>query len=465
MRPPQLRRIAGDVGGRVHDLLADTLAESLLQWFASDERGRAMPVNKTWACASRRLLALEEAALWNSDAGQDSLTLLNSLKERDEDLADELLDAVYWDPDQRPLPDPLSCHLVSLWEQGFGARCEDSPATKASIVSMIKFLFSRNVEIRALIISPESELPVWEAAIENIREVPCCLYRNGLDQCFPSLIAQLGVHLFTYEQATKHWAAICCRGRWKLLILNDRENYLSSLFKRRPPARLDAETQYLLYEPGCQFTFHAALFHLYFVYLGRFIPSQIPSETNLQQSHLVSPTMSFPRYSARYCYALLRATANCNAWHCELIRKAAMEVFDVSILSAMPDYRLGHAHAGATGRVQLSFAVGQSVMVPIAGNLHAGRVVALWSSVSMPGPYDVRLHNGDVFVVPAESDQGEQLIQALEEQPAADPMADAGDDSEPTLAEAQDELQMLFEEGMLTAEEHSEWSDELSRGW
>jgi hypothetical protein len=56
----QVPDTAGDVGGRAHDLLADTLAESLLQWFASDERSRAMPVNKIWACASRRLLALEE---------------------------------------------------------------------------------------------------------------------------------------------------------------------------------------------------------------------------------------------------------------------------------------------------------------------------------------------------------------------------------------------------------------------
>ncbi|KAH8074654.1 hypothetical protein JL721_2222 [Aureococcus anophagefferens] len=308
---PQLRLVAGELGDRVHRLFADALADELLACLTSAERGRCCAaVNRRWADASRRLAAVEAAAIWlEPDMAAARTRIFENTRRREEVRAAYVTE--HCEP-AKGLPDALSTHLATLWEQGCGARVEEEDwSSAASVGAFLKHLAAKNVSMNTLVIAPEAERRKWATALEQI----------------PG------------ERAAENWEFITGVENWRHVILDQGADadedwpWFPGGYGDGEVFFLHAQDHYVLYRPGAVTTAAAAAFHLYFVLLKMEVP--VGLDRNLYDDTAQN----------RSWFALLRAIERGDAFTREVLRRELTSILDASVCSAAPGYRLGRARA------------------------------------------------------------------------------------------------------------------------
>ena len=319
-RIPQLRLVAGELGDRVHRLFADALADELVSCLTSAERGRCCAaVNRRWADASRRLAAVEEAAIWRQpDMAEARTRIFENTRRREEVRAAYVTE--HCEP-AKGLPDALSTHLATLWEQGCGARVEEEDWSSAtSVGAFLKHLVDKNVSMNTLVIAPEAERRKWATALEPIPgEVRSVFDEAELDRVEAAARRRdrrvVRIYVLSYEHAAENWEFITGVENWRHVILDQGADadedwpWFPGGYGDGEVFFLHAQDHYVLYRPGTVTTAAAAAFHLYFVLLKMEVP--VGLDRNLYDDTAQN----------RSWFALLRAVERGDAFTREVLRR------------------------------------------------------------------------------------------------------------------------------------------------
>ncbi|KAH8057850.1 hypothetical protein JL722_6390 [Aureococcus anophagefferens] len=208
------------------------------------------------------------------------------------------------------LPDALSTHLATLWEQGCGARAERRKWATAleQIPGEVRSVFD------------EAELDRVEAAARR---------RDR----------RRGVGSTSSLRAAENWEFITGVENWRHVILDQGADadedwpWFPGGYGDGEVFFLHAQDHYVLYRPGAVTTAAAAAFHLYFVLLKMEVP--VGLDRNLYDDTAQN----------RSWFALLRAIERGDAFTREVVRRELTSILDASVCSAAPGYRLGRARA------------------------------------------------------------------------------------------------------------------------
>ncbi|KAH8097452.1 hypothetical protein JL720_343 [Aureococcus anophagefferens] len=311
---PQLRLVAGELGDRVHRLFADALADELLACLTSAERGRCCAaVNRRWADASRRLAAVEAAAIWlEPDMAAARTRIFENTRRR---------------------------------EEGCGARVEEEDwSSAASVGAFLKHLAAKNVSMNTLVIAPEAERRKWATALEQIPgEVRSVFDEAELDRVEAAARRRdrrrdVRIYVLSYG-AAENWEFITGVENWRHVILDQSADadedwpWFPGGYGDGEVFFLHAQDHYVLYRPGAVTTAAAAAFHLCFVLLKMEVP------VGLDRNFYDDTAQN------RSWFALLRAIERGDAFTREVLRRELTSILDASVCSAAPGYRLGRARA------------------------------------------------------------------------------------------------------------------------